>query len=219
MFSVTSLVLRSRRSLISAADTFSRIGTYVCNSTNRLYSNPYSYVMRCTLSTTFDSDTYGSGSDIDLKKIKMTFKVGDNPINMLPEISSVIQAPLSADSSKSIMSASAISSDFPPRRYKPMDRDERMAYLEDTIKSTYAALMSLSEEIASATKEQALLLKKEVLSSNESRLLRVIEDVNLPDMRKREDRLVAQIAKHETELNQLKYPKELADAPVPAQGI
>ena len=100
-----------------------------------------------------------------------------------------------------------------------MDRDERMAYLEDTIKSTYAALMSLSEEIASATKEQALLLKKEVLSSNESRLLRVIEDVNLPDMRKREDRLVAEIADHKAELRQLNNPKEVADAPVPAQGI
>ncbi len=91
--------------------------------------------------------------------------------------------------------------------------------MEDTIKNKDAALVSLSEEIASATKEQAQLLKKAVLSSNESLLLRVIEDVNLPDMRKREARLVAEIAKHETELNQLKHPKELADAPVPAQGI
>ena len=154
MFSATSLVLRSRRSLISAAGTVSRIGTYVNNPTNRLYFNPHSYVLRCTLSTTFDSDTYGSGSlEKSADSTKTTTKminVGDNPINILPEISSVIQAPLSA---------SAISFDTPPRRYKPMDRDERMAYLEDTIKSSYAALMRLSEEIASVINERAQLHK------------------------------------------------------------
>ena len=47
----------------------------------------------------------------------------------------------------------------------------------------------------------------------------MIEAEDLPYMRKDKDRLVAEIAKHETELNQLKNHKELVGAPVPAQGI
>ena len=87
-----------------------------------------------------------------------------------------------------------------------------MANLEEMIKNKDAALVSLSEEIASAIKRQTQLLEKEVLSTNESRLLSVIEDINLPEMRKREIRLVTEIAKHETELSALKNPKEPADA-------
>ena len=145
-------------------------------------------------------------------------KVGDIPNNILPEISSVMQTPLSADSSKNIMSASAISSGTPPRRYDPVDRDVEISSLKDTIKSKDVALINLSEEIASATKERAQLHKKDLLSRNESRRLEVIEAEDLPYMRIDKARLVAEIAKHETELSQLKHPKELADAPVPAQG-
>ncbi len=50
-----------------------------------------------------------------------------------------------------------------------------MAYLEDTIKNKYAVLMRVSEEIASAPKKRDKLLEKEVLTSNESRRLEVIE--------------------------------------------
>ena len=100
-----------------------------------------------------------------------------------------------------------------------MDRDVEISSLKDTIKSKDVALMSLSEEIASVINERARLLKKEVLSSNESRRLIVIEAEDLPDMRKERGRLVAEIADHKAELNQLKRPKELVDAPVPAQGM
>ena len=129
MFSATSLVLRSRRSLISAAGTVSRIGTYINNPTNRAFFTPHSFVLRYFLSTTPDKDTSGSVSHLTTTEKKMTkiMKVGDNPINILPEISSVIH---SADLGTSV---SAKSSDT--KRYKPIDRDERMAYLEDTIKS------------------------------------------------------------------------------------
>ena len=221
MFSATSLVLRSRRSLISTAGgTLSWIGMYVSNPTHRAFFTP-PFVLRYFLSTTPDKDTSGSGSVSHLTTTNMTkiMKVGDIPNNILPEISSVMQTPLSADSSKNIMSASAISSGTPPRRYDPVDRDVEISSLKDTIKSKDVALMSLSEEIASVINERARLLKKEVLSSNESRRLIVIEAEDLPYMRKDKDRLVAEIAKHEAELSQLKHPKELIDAPVPAQGI
>ena len=161
------------------------------------------------MSATLDKDTSGSVSH--LTTTAKTMKVGDNPINILPKTSSVIH---SADLGTSV---SAKSSDT--KRYNPVDRDVEISSLKDMIKSKEVALMSLSEEITSEIKKQAQLLEKEVLSSNESRLLRVIEDVNLPDMRKREDRFVAEIAVHKAELRQLNNPKELADAPVPAQGI
>ena len=206
MFSAaTSLVLRSRRSLVSAAGTVSRIGTYINNPTNKAFFTPHSFVLRYFLSTTPDKDTSGSVSH--LTTTTKTMKVGDNPINILPKTSSVIH---SADLGTSV---SAKSSDI--KKYKPVDGDVDISSLKGTIKSKDADLRSLSKEIASALKEQARLLKKAVLSSNESRLLRVIEDVNLPDMKKERARLVAEIAKHETELNRLKHPMELVDAPVP----
>ena len=118
MFSATSLVLRSRRSLISAAGTVSWIGTYINNPTNRAFFTPHSSVLRYFLSTTPDKDTSGSTSQLTTTKMTNMMKVGDNPINILPKISSVIQAPLSADSN---ISASAKSSDT--KRHKPTDRD------------------------------------------------------------------------------------------------
>ena len=216
MFSATSLVLRSRRSLISAAGTVSRIGTYINNPTNKAFFTPHSVVLRCFLSTIPDKDTSGSVSHLTTTKkkkkmTKMMMKVGDNPINILPKTSSVIH---SADLGTRV---SVKSSDS--KKLKPVDRDVEMSSLKDTIKSKDADLRSLSKEIASAPKKQAQLLEKAVLSSNESRLLRVIEDVNLPDMKGREKRLVAEIAEHKAEFRQLNNPKELADAPVPAQGI
>ncbi len=85
------------RSLISAAGTASRmIRTYVHNPTNRASSRtPLSSVLRCALSTTPDSDT--SDSHLSTTKKKMTIEVGDNPINIPPDIPSVIKAPDSAD--------------------------------------------------------------------------------------------------------------------------
>ena len=167
------------------------------------------------MSTTPDKGTSGSVSlekSVDLKKVKMTIKVGDNPINILPEISSVFQAPLSTDSNAS---SSAKSNDT--KRLKPMDRDERMAYLEDMIKTNIDDLRGLSKEIATLFAEQ-LAIRRIPEASRDSQLLISIEEV-IADMKKREVRLVAEVAKHETELNQLKHPTELVDAPIPAQGI
>ena len=122
MFSAaTSLVLRSRRSLVSAAGTVSRIGTYINNPTNKAFFTPHSFVLRCFLSTTPDKDTSDSVTHLTTtKKKKMTkmMKVGDNPINILPKISSVIH---SVDLGTSV---SAKSSDT--NRHKPIDRDERI---------------------------------------------------------------------------------------------
>ena len=197
MFSVTSLVLRSRRSLISTAGTASRIGAYVSNPTNRAFFTPHSFALRYFLSTAPDNDTSGCGSlekSADLKKINTTIRVGDNPINILPKISSVIQAPLSADSNTS---ASAKSSDT--KRHKSIDRDERMANLKEIIKSKDAALSNLSRKFESLADERRALLKLPE-SSRDSLLLKSIEE-DLPDMRKREDRLVADIAELKVELS------------------
>ena len=210
MFSATSLVLRSRRSLISAAGTASWIGTYINNPTNRAFFTPHSFVLRCFLSTTPDKDTSDSVTHMTTKKKKKTkMKVGDSPINILPKISSVIH---SADLGTSV---SAKSSDT--NRRKPIDRDERMADLEEMIKNKDVAVMNLSKEVAALFVEQ-LAIRRIPEASRDSQLLFSIEEV-IANKRIDKARLVAEIAKHEVELSELKNPKELVDAPVPAQGI
>ena len=197
----------SVRSLISAAGTASRmIGTYVHYPTNRASRTPLSSVLRCALSTTPDSDTSGSHSTK-----KLSIKVGDNTINNLPGISSVIQSSLSADSNSSVSAKSSLN--------KPMDRDVEIRSLKDTIKNKDAVIMRLAEEIASATKRRDKLLEKKVLTTNETNRLRVIEKEDLPDMRGREKRLATEILELKNELSALTHPKEPADVSVTAQGI
>ena len=195
------------RSLISAAGTASRM--YVHYPTNRASRLPLSSVLRCALSTTPDSDTSGSHSTK-----KMTIKVGDNPINISPDIPSVIQSSLSADSNSSV---TAKSSDTQSESLKPMDRDVEIRSIKETIKNKDADLVSLSKKIDSLVDEQ-LAIRRLPEASRDIALLDSIEKV-IPKMRIREDRLVAEIAKHEAELSELKNPKELVDAPVPAQGM
>ncbi len=96
-----------------------------------------------------------------MKKINTTIQVGDIPINVLPKISSVIQAPLSADSNTS---ASAESSDA--KRHKSIDREETMANLEEIIKSKDAALSNLSRKFESLADERRALLKLPESSRN-----------------------------------------------------
>ena len=122
---------------------------------------------------------------------------------------------LSADSGSSTTLAE--SSESPPKKPKLMDRDEKIAYLEDMIKNKDATLTSLSEEIKKLAEERRAMLKLPE-SSRDGLLLKSIDD-DLPDMRKDRDRLAAEILKHEAGLNALKNPKEPADAPVPAQGM
>ena len=190
MFSATSLVLRSRRSLISTAGgTASRIGAYVSNPTNRAFFTSHSFVLRYFLSTTPDKDTSGSVTHLTTTKKKKTkMKVGDSPINILPKIIH------SADLGTSV---SAKSSDT--NRRKPIDRDERMANLEEMIKNKDVAVMNLSKKIDSLEDEQ-LAIRRIPEASRDSQLLFSIEEV-IADMKKREARLVADVAKHETELN------------------
>ena len=114
-------------------------------------------------------------------------------------------------------SASTKSSDTPSKRRKPMDRDEEIACLKETIENKDADLVSLSKKIDSLVDEQ-LAIRRLPEASRDIALLDSIEKV-IPNMRIREDRLVAEIAKHEAELSELRNTKELVDVPVPAQGI
>ena len=200
------------RSLISAAGaTASRmIGTNVHYPTNKASRTPLSSFLRCALSTTTPESETSGGSHLSTATTIKMMKVGDNPINIAPDIPSVIpSSSLPADSSTSASAKSSLN--------KPMDRDERLAYLEEMIKD--AALMRLAEEIASATQMRDKLLEKEVLTTTETHRLKVIEEVDLPDMRKDRDRLAREIVELKAELSELKHPKELADAPVPEHGI
>ena len=148
-----------------------------------------------------------------IKKATSKLKVGNNTIDNLPyDIPSVIRSSsLPADSNASASAKSSL--------FKPMDRDERIAYLDKMIKKKDAVIMKVSEEIASATKRRDKLLDKEVLTTNDTNRLRVIEEEDLPYMRKERDRLATEIVELKAELSALKHPKELADAPVPAQGM
>ena len=99
-----------------------------------------------------------------------------------------------------------------------MDRDdERMTYLEDMIKSKDAALMSISKKLDVLIDERRAL-RKLPESSRIGLMLKETEE-DMTEMRKREDRLVADIVEQKAELRQLKNLKEPADVLVPAQGI
>ncbi len=156
-----------------------------------------------SISGSGSSDTSGSGSGY----IEVTAKQGGGP-----------RTPPDSHSADLDSSASAISSsDTKAKRHKPMDRDEEIACLKETIKNKDADLRGLSKEIAALVVEQ-LAIRRIPEASRDIQLLVSIEEV-ITDMRKREDRLVAEVAKHEAELSELKNPKELVDAPVPAQGM
>ena len=144
----------------------------------------------------------------------MTIKVGDSPINISPEISS-IQSSHSADSNSNV---SAKSSDTQSESLKPMDRDVEIRSIKETIKNKDADVVSLSKKIDSLFDEQLAIRRKPEASSRDIALLDSIEKV-IADMREDKKRLVAEIAKHEAELSELKNPKELVNAPVPAQGM
>ena len=125
------------------------------------------------------------------------------------------------DSADFDTSASALSSssDTPSKRHKPINRDEEIACLKETIKNKDADLVSLSKKIDSATKKRDKLLEKEEeLTTNETKSLNRIEE-DISDMRKDKNMLAAEILELKAELKALKHPKELVEASVPAQGI
>lgn len=203
------------RNLVSAAGTFSRMTrTYVNYPMNRASRAPLSsFLRRCSFSTTPDNISSGtSGSNSTTTNIKdATSKpiVGDNTINSSPDITGVnLPSSLSSD-----LGISAPAKTF---LYKTMDRDERIAYLEETIKNKDAVLMRLAKEIASAAKRRNLLLEKEVLTTNEAKHLRVIEEEYLPDMIGRGKKFATENSELKAEL---KHPKEPAYAPLFAQSM
>ncbi len=108
---------------------------------SRMIGRPFraslSSFLRCALSTT--GDTSGS---------HLTKKVGDSPINILPDISSTIKA---SDTANFVTSTYVKISDIQSDKSKPMDRDVEIRSLKDTIKSKDVALMRLSEEISSVS--------------------------------------------------------------------
>ena len=89
--------------------------------------------------------------------------------------------------------------------------------MEDTIKCNYDDLRGLLKERAALVVEQ-LAIRRIPEASRDIQLLVSIEEA-IAYVRKREDRLVAEVAKHEAALSELKNSKELVDAPAPAQGI
>ncbi len=117
-------------------------------------------------------------------------------------------------------STSAISSsDSKAKRRPPMENDDRIAYLEEMIKNNNATLMRLSEDIDSATKKRDKLLEKEeVLTTNETKSLKRIEE-DISDKRVDKNLSAAEILYLKAELNALKNPKELVKASVAAEGI
>ena len=122
---------------------------------------------------------------------------------------------LSADSGSSTTLAK--SSESQPKKPRPMDRDEKIAYLEDMIKNKDATLTSLSEKIEALAEERRALRKLPETIQTGFQLKDI--EVDLSDMKEDKKRLVAEIADLKTEMSQLKHPKEPAYAPVPAQGI
>ena len=74
-------------------------------------------------------------------------------------------------------------------------RAEKIAYLEKTTKNKDSDLTSLAKDKKLLVdKQQALLDKTEDLTCQEKRRLQVIEEEDLPDMRKREETLAMEFA-------------------------
>jgi chromosome segregation ATPase len=167
-----------------------------------------------SISGSDSSDTSGSGSDSPEASSELasdtTGKVGGQSTltdSLRVSGSSIMSAPVISSSS---------SSESPPKKPKPMDINEEINCLKDSIKKKDATLTSLSNEIKKFAEERRALRKLPETIQIGLQLKDIDED--LPDMRRERDRLVAEITKHEAELSQLINPKELVDAPVPAQG-
>jgi hypothetical protein len=99
----------------------------------------------------------------------------------------------------------------PFKRLSPMGRDERIAYLEKTIIQKDDKLNEVVEKINMlSAKRDSLLDNYEQLTNIEERRFKVIEEQDLPDLRKDKDRLAAHIADVMKELNTLRaFPQTL----------
>ena len=98
-----------------------------------------------------------------------------------------------------------------------MDRDERIAYLEDEIKKNTADLRDLSKKIE-ALADVRRAMRQLTESLDEKQMKDIDED--LSDIKGREKRLLTENAELKAELSELRNPKGvLVDAPVPVQGM
>ncbi len=101
--------------------------------------------------------------------------------------------------------APSSSSSAPAKRLKPMDREERIAYLEGEIEETKATLSRITNEILILSNKRRTLLEKEELSSREEKLLSATEE-DLARAEKTEASLRADIAEYKAELRQREQP-------------
>ncbi len=91
--------------------------------------------------------------------------------------------------------APSSSSSAPAKRYRPMDREERIGYLEYEIAENRATLSSITSDIRSLT-DEPLALMKVPMADRDVELQTKIE-VALVEQKKDKFRLIADIAKHE----------------------
>ncbi len=85
------------------------------------------------------------------------------------------------------------SSSAPAKRLKPMDREERIAYIEGEIAAKEARLLRTTDKIDILSDKWLALLEKEELSSREEELL-LATVTELAARRNTEARLIAEIA-------------------------
>ncbi len=94
------------------------------------------------------------------------------------------------------------SSSAPTKRLKRMDRDERIAYLEGEIMESRAKLSSISNKIDILSDEHLALMK--IPKPDRDVELVAATEKALADKTKDKDRLIADIAKLEAELEKLR---------------
>ncbi len=102
----------------------------------------------------------------------------------------------------SVSRDASFSSSAPDTRHKPMNMDEKVAYLEVLIKEKEAERSSISSYIRSLSTRHLELLEKEELSSREEKLLAATE-VEIARATNSEAELKVEIAKHDNDLREL----------------
>ena len=189
-------LLQSSRSLLFFSPISRLMGSvFAGNFKARMRPSPQLLISSALMSSSSSPDSDSSGSkegSSDSKEPKKPRK---------PEESSAAVPVVSLEAS----TESGLSSTG--TTLKPMDiaRAERIAYLEETTKNNHSDLRGLTKKMELlADKRQALLNKTEELTAKEERRLKVIEEEDLPDMRKDKERLVAEIAEFKKELSELR---------------
>ncbi len=141
-----------------------------------LYTLPWLLISRATLSTTLKPD-------------------GDVPVAPYLDGNN-------GGFTESVKSSALIG---PSTSLKPMERDERIAYLEKSIIQTKLELSEVVKNIEElSAKRDSLLDKFEQLTNIEERRLKTIEEQNLPYLRKYKYRLAEKLSDNRKELKELR---------------